>query len=126
MAILLSLLFAAGLMEIVLRICGPPYYRFNNLSQEYYTNPRGYHDVIRKEGKYTVFGLTYHEDSNGYRVHSGEDPSPDEMSERTILGLGDSFIYGRGVRYEDICLTRLGKMLDSGSHKAWWALVFKM
>ncbi|MCW8985518.1 MAG: SGNH/GDSL hydrolase family protein [Thermoanaerobaculales bacterium] len=117
MAILLSLLFATGFLEIILRIFGPPYYRFNNLSEEYYTNPRGYHDVIRKEGKHTVFGLTYHEDSHGYRISPGDDHSSAEMVEKYVLGLGDSFFYGRGVRYEDICLTRLEKMLNDGPNK---------
>ena len=28
-----------------------------------------------------------------------------------ILGLGDSYLWGQGVRREDICLTRLGKLL---------------
>ena len=76
MAVVLSLLFAAGIAEICLRILGPPYYRFNNLSEEYYTNPRGYHDVIRREGKHTVYGLTYHEDDNGYRLPPSENKGP--------------------------------------------------
>jgi len=117
MTILLSLLLTAGAMEICLRIFGPPYYRFNNLSEEYYTNPRGYHDVIRKEGKHTVFGLAYHEASGGYRISSSHDQPPIESPERHVLGLGDSFIYGRGVRYEDICLTRLEELLNQGQDR---------
>jgi hypothetical protein len=100
-----------------LRIFGPPYYRFNNLSEEYYSNPRGYHDVLRKEGLHTVYGLSYHEDSHGYRIESGEGQSPIDSPEKQILGLGDSFIYGRGVRYQDICLTRLEKLLNHGSDR---------
>ena len=113
-AVFLSLMFAAGFMEILLRMFGPPYYRFNNLSQEYYTNPRGYHDVIRTEGKHTVFGLIYHEDSYGYRMSPSSHQSPVEIPEKCILGLGDSFTYGRGVRLEDIYLTRLKKLLNQG------------
>ena len=32
---------------------------------------------------------------------------------RRILGLGDSYLWGQGVQREDICLTRLGEMLDA-------------
>jgi len=116
MAIFLSILFIAIVMEFFLRIFGPPYYRFNNLSQEYYSNPRGYHDVVRKEGKHTVYGLTYHEDDHGYRISPVDNQAPEESAEKQILGIGDSFTYGRGVRYEDICLTRLEKMLNNGQH----------
>ena len=108
----MSLLLAAGLMEIFLRIFGTPYHRFNNQSEEYYTNPRGYHDVIRTEGKHSVFGLFYDDDPYGYRISHNENQSHIEMPEKYILGLGDSFIYGRGVRYEDICLTRLEELLN--------------
>ena len=112
MAISFSLILIGGFMEICLRIFGPPYYRFNNLSQEYFTNPRGYHDVLRKEGKNTVFGLTYHETSEGYRDPPDGHQFPSEKAAKHIFGLGDSFLYGRGVRYEDICLTRLEKILN--------------
>ncbi len=30
-----------------------------------------------------------------------------------ILGLGDSYLFGQGVRHEDVCLTRLGELLRS-------------
>ena len=102
-------------MEICLRIFGPPYFRFNNLSEEYYTNPRGYHDAIRKDGKYTVYGLTYHDSPDGYRMCSSHDHSPIEAPETHVLGLGDSFTYGRGVRYDDIYLTRLEESLNQES-----------
>jgi hypothetical protein len=117
MAILLSLILTAGLMEICLRIFGPPYYRFNNLSQEYFSNPRGYHDVIRREGKHTIYGLPYHEDEYGYRISPGDDQTPIEAPENQVLGLGDSFTYGRGVRYEDIYLTRLEELLSQGRNR---------
>ena len=104
-------------MEICLRIFGPPYYRFNNLSEEYYTNPRGYHDVIRKEGKHTVFGLRYHDSTDGYRNSPSHDQSATELPEKYVLGLGDSFTYGRGVRYEDIYLIRLENLLNQGQDR---------
>jgi hypothetical protein len=112
-----SLLLIAGVLEICLRVFGPPYYRFNNLSQEYYTNPRGYHDVLRHEGKHTIYGLAYHEDPQGYRA-SGNDHQPTEGEpDGYVLGLGDSFTYGRGVRYEDLYLTRLGQLFNNGSDR---------
>ena len=101
-----------------MRLFGPPYYRFNNLSEEYYSNPRGYHDVIRKEGKHTVFGLRYHDSPDGYRNSPDHDQSSIELPEKYVLGLGDSFTYGRGVRYEDIYLTRLEFLLNHGQNKA--------
>jgi hypothetical protein len=117
MAVVLSLVLAAGLMEICLRIFGPPYYRFNNQSEEYYTNPRGYHDVIRKEGKTTIFGLKYRETPDGYRIPLINVQSAFESPEKHVLALGDSFAYGRGVRYQDICFTRLEKLLNQGQDR---------
>lgn len=32
-----------------------------------------------------------------------------------ILGLGDSYLWGQGVRQEDICLTRLGRLLEQSA-----------
>jgi hypothetical protein len=116
-AAVFSLLVVAAVLEIVLRLFGPPYYRFNNLSHEYYTNPRAYHDVLRKEGRHTVYGLDYHEDPHGYRIPEA-DPEPRTATpEKRILGLGDSFTYGRGVRYEDIYLTRLERLLNDEREK---------
>ena len=117
MAALLSLLVTAGLLEIGLRLIGPPYYRFNNLSQEYYTNPRGYHDVLRKDGKHTVYGLKYREDAHGYRIPHLYSRPAIESPEKYVLGLGDSFTYGRGVRYRDIYLTRLENFLNHDHDK---------
>jgi lysophospholipase L1-like esterase len=114
-AALLSLLVTALLLEIMLRIFGPPYYRFNNLSQEYYSNPRGYHDVLRREDGHTIFGLTYHDDVSGYRTSDDQDMVADASAGVHILGLGDSFTYGRGVRYEDVYLTRLQNALNGES-----------
>jgi hypothetical protein len=107
----------AVVLEIVLRIFGPPYYRFNNLSQEYYTNPRGYHDVLRQEDGHTIYGLAYHDDENGYRTIGGEAVDSRAEPDFTVLGLGDSFTYGRGVRYEDVYLTRLQYHVNLGSHR---------
>ena len=116
-AVILGLIVAVGLIEICLRIFGPPYYRFNNLSQEYYSNSRGYYDVIRVENGRSIYGLDYHEDLNGFRVPADPERWVVETPEKYILGLGDSFTYGRGVRYEDIYLTRLQEILNRGSRR---------
>ena len=64
-----------------------------------------------------MYGLTYRDDLYGYRVpHLDSRPELDSP-DRTILGLGDSFTYGRGVRYRDIYLTRLEKLLNNGQDK---------
>jgi hypothetical protein len=115
--VLLALLLSAGLLEICLRVFGPPYYRFNNLSEEYYTNPRGYHEVLREEGAHTIYGLEYRDGLHGYRIPSLLAQPAIESPERQILGLGDSFSYGRGVRYNDIYLTRLEKLLNNGQNR---------
>ena len=116
-AVMLGLIVAAGFVEICLRIFGPPYYRFNNLSQEYYSDARGYYDIIRVENNRPVYGLDYHEDSNGYRVSQDPKKLAIELPDKYILGLGDSFTYGRGVRYEDIYLTKLQEILNHGSSR---------
>ena len=114
-------------IEIALRIWGPPYYRFNNSSGEYYTNPRGYHEPLRKEGGRTIYGLRAYCDNFGYRLpdnmpelhEQGTPPPADFTRENVILGLGDSFTFGRGVRYNDIYLTLLEKELDRNGYPAY-------
>ena len=97
-------------MEVALRFWGAPYYRFNNRSMEYYTNPRGYHSPLREEGRYTIYGLEYRATEEGYRLPDAPARArPDGQA--LILGLGDSFLFGRGVRYADLYATRLGDAL---------------
>jgi hypothetical protein len=124
MAVLLSLTAVFAVIEILLRVWGPPYYKYSNRSAEYFTNPRGYHVPLRKEGKHTVYGLkTYHNES-GYRL---PDNIPDIIDnteasevpggrENIIMVLGDSFTYGRGVRYSDIYTVRLEQMLNMNGY----------
>lgn len=57
LAVTLSLLVCFLGLEIGLRGFGPKYHRFSNVSREYYSNPRGYFDVLRKEGGRVVYGI---------------------------------------------------------------------
>jgi lysophospholipase L1-like esterase len=118
-AILLSIFIAVFFFELFLRICGPKYFRFNKRSDEYYTNPRGYHLFLRNDGGDNIYGLKYRETAEGYRL-------PDKISyvennnekyNHFILGIGDSFTYGQGVKYEDLYLTRLERLLDKDNRK---------
>ena len=106
------------LSEIFLMICGPRYYKFNNLSQEYYTNSRGYYYPIRKEGPDIIYGLKYKTDKNNYRLpdESGQYSRDKESSENALLILGDSFTFGRGVKYPDLYATRLETLLNRNGY----------
>lgn len=81
----------------------------NSINRSYYPdNPRGYFDNQNI--------LDHHFNSAGYRdiEHSISKPA----STYRILGLGDSYLYGQGVKFDDICLTKLGKNLQEKSlHK---------
>jgi lysophospholipase L1-like esterase len=113
----LAAITVLGAAEVVLRFVGPVYYRFNGNSAEYYTNPRGYHVPIRTEGKNIIYGLNYNQSPEGFRTADFEyDKSGKKAAEHTILALGDSFTFGRGVKYEDIYTTRLSKMLKENGY----------
>ncbi|HLD29102.1 MAG TPA: hypothetical protein VJC03_02085 [bacterium] len=109
----LSLAAVLVLAEVLLRLFGPEYYKFGNSSQEYYSNPRGYFIPLKREGRDILYGLNYTGTPEGYRTSDipvyGQEETP--SGRNTILGLGDSFTFGRGVKYEDIYLSRLEKML---------------
>ena len=119
LAIVLSLLLCFLCLEIGLRIWGPKYYRFNNRNSGFYSNPRGYFDVIEEDGHRPLYGILIHTVEGG---GSKEKRVPDYFRtqeeleafvdrKNTILGLGDSFTMGQGVRYEHIYLRQLEKRL---------------
>jgi len=110
----LPLVLVVVLAELVLRFVGPEYYKFGNESQEYYSNPRGYHLPIRRQDGQVVYGLHYNTNSQGYRLPDDDDRTvvSAKKFQRGILILGDSFTFGRGVKYKDIYPTRLGEMLQ--------------
>lgn len=117
--ILMSLLFSTLVIELGLRILGPKYYRFGNRDKFYYSNPRGYHQAFRK-GDVTLYGIEYRYSKEKYRLppqNSDNHTASNEYSNSIqLLGLGDSFTFGQGVKYKDLYLTRLEALLDADGH----------
>jgi len=112
-AMILPLVLVIVFIEVILRFVGPKYYKFGNASQEYYSNPRGYHIPIRQQDGQIIYGLHYQASVQGYRLP--DDRSQAVISEKSfqksLLVLGDSFTFGRGVKYNDIYSTKLFEML---------------
>jgi len=112
----LSVLFTLGSIEVVLRFCGPEYYRFPNDGHFYYTNPRGYHSVVKKEGGHDLYGINVKYTDEAYRAPDGGSPAEsfNRFSDKTndILVIGDSFTFGQGVKHQDIYTSRLEKFLE--------------
>ena len=110
--VLLSFLLTLAGLEIFLRCFGPHYTKFGILSHEYYTNPRNYYNFLHydTEGQ-SVYGLRYYWSATYMRIPDSINHKLNQYKAKSILGLGDSFTFGQGVRYEDIYLTRLGKLL---------------
>lgn len=81
------------------------FYPNSNIRSFYPTNPRGYFDNQN--------AIDHLFNSQGYRdvEHAVAKPA----STYRILGLGDSYLFGQGVKFEDICLTKLGRILQKNS-----------
>jgi len=136
-AVTLSLLLCFLCLELGLRGCGPEYYKFAvapvresevldadsddplptiTFHGEYYSNPRGYFDVMRQEGEQVVWGISVHIAGSPRRRIPDYFETPEQvrafLSRRdTILALGDSFTLGQGVRYQDTYVRQLEKLL---------------
>lgn len=122
-----SVLFTLLVLEVVFRVFGirgeyrqprvdqavpisgmeverKPYGFFSNSIwvSTYESDPRGYFD----EGN----TISHYHNSRGWRdkEHRLEKPS----GVFRILGLGDSYLWGQGVKHDDICLSRLPELLD--------------
>lgn len=112
-SIILAFSLCALLAEIIFRVFGPKQFHFNNTSGEYYSNPRGYFPVLKREGLSTVYGIDYHLTIHGYRSPSSKHRYNYDRSKKApiLLLLGDSFTFGRGVKYEDMYSARLQNAL---------------
>ena len=118
LTVVLSLLLCFVCLEITLRRCGPKYYRFNNRNAGFYSNPRGYFDVIEQNGHQPLYGILVKTVEGDFRpkripdqIDSQEALDAFVHRKNTILGLGDSFTMGQGVRYEHTYLRRLERQL---------------
>jgi len=123
-----SIILALFIIEMGFRLIGPKYYRFNDASQEYYVNARGYYDLLYLErGNDPVYGLRYIEDESKYRIPSKNYKFDNsyQNENKLILGIGDSFTYGRGVRYEDIYLSKLEYFLNENKENRKFGILNK-
>ncbi|MFH1752954.1 MAG: SGNH/GDSL hydrolase family protein [Candidatus Omnitrophota bacterium] len=117
-AVILSMALFLLCTEVVLRIFGPDHWSLPNISKEYYTNPRGYHGLLREEEGRAVYGLIANMSVEGYRLPDDGSTKTADISgtDNMILGLGDSFTFGRGVKYDDLYLAILRKTLNEGGY----------
>lgn len=127
MLVLASFLVGYGLLELGFRVAGirpqhhrPPqnflcfsgpqplprlrhaFHPLANARSEYDSNPRGYFD--------DRMGIDHVHNSAGWR--DLEHPLAKPPGTFRILGLGDSYLWGQGVRREDVCLIRLEGILN--------------
>ncbi len=115
LAVSLSLTVCFLVLETILRIWGPEYHRFNTLPI-YDSNPRGYFDELSQEdGRqfYTVFDHYWIEGARRFPDDMRSEAQFEAFKARRfdVLALGDSFTYGRGVRYDDTYVRQLEQRL---------------
>jgi len=106
-ALVFAVVATVILIEVGFRLIAPSQHAFNNVSDAYPDNPRGYFELLSAEGEPEVYGITMNtSDGLGGRPAATVDAP-------TILGLGDSQALGQGVRYEDTMYAKLGEYLDT-------------
>lgn len=110
-----ALLAALAAAEVGLRLAGPRARHIND-SGRYYTNPRGYYEQVGVDGAQILYGLHYNTTKEGFRLPDGTAgwAAPRAAGQAEVLLLGDSFTFGRGVRYGDTYGARLEKLLAAG------------
>ena len=105
----IGLVATAAAIELAFRVLLPAPTVFNNESDAYPTNPRGYFEELRQEDGAPVYGVPL-----ALAPHTGErvgTPSKPGAAPR-ILGLGDSQGMGQGVRFEDTAFDLMASMLE--------------
>ena len=118
--VLAGTLLALGACELLVRLWGPEYPRFEEDSRIYYANHRGYYEPFGTRDGAPVWSLPYRHHRTGWRLpdDGSEAPQPQGPA-REILVVGDSFTYGQGVRYEHRYSERLQQLLDARSDGYW-------
>jgi hypothetical protein len=116
-----GVLVGVGILEGVLRLIGDKYERIPNADLFYFSNPRGYHDWVETREGQPLYGIRYRETPSHYRAPE-EAVSAEwlaEVEESDFLAVGDSFTFGRGVRYGDTFVARLNQLLqaDRSAHR---------
>lgn len=110
-SLLVGLLVTAMAIELGFQVMAPESSDFNNESDEYPSNPRGYFDELDSNAGDTTYGIPIEFDpTTQARVGT---PLKPEALER-ILGLGDSQGMGQGVRFEHTAYEQLSVLL--GDH----------
>lgn len=109
--VLFSIITVLAVFEVTLRVFGPKYYKFGKSSSRYYSNPRGYFSELGAENGEKTYGIAFYKSLEEYR---GPDDglmlaAPEQPYK--MLGIGDSFTFGRGVWFSDIYLSQLEKTL---------------
>ena len=85
--------------------CSPyNFYPKSTVRITYDSDPRNYFDP--------GFSIDHHHNLTGWRGRDHSIRKP--VGTYRILGLGDSFLWGNGVREEDVCLAKLEKLLQKG------------
>ncbi len=115
--ILLALAGMFVVLEAVVRVggWGFEYLRFSNHSYLYFTNPRGYYSPVTTENGRPLYGVPFSVDPEGYRLPDTDmapAQPPADQGGPSILVLGDSFTWGRGVRYPDAWPVRFSELLN--------------
>lgn len=104
LAVFISLAAVFAALEIAARtLLHTRHEKFSNRSDIYFSNPRGYHALLGRLGNDPVYGLPYDGTPEGFRLPDRDRPleANQPVLPPNVLVLGDSFTFGRGVRYED-------------------------
>ena len=108
-SLLMGLLVTATAIEVGFQVMAPESSGFNNESDEYPSNPRGYFDELESKSGDAIYGIPMAFDpTTQARVGTPLKPAALER----ILGLGDSQGMGQGVRFEHTAYEQLSVLLD--------------